>query len=86
MKRIVKWLIPCLVACFMVVGLVQTASFTFANEEVQTEIVGSSDDLNAGNSNEGSDTDVEGNPEESSEDEPEVDEESNVNSYTLPLT
>lgn len=37
MKRIVKWLIPCLVACFMVVGLVQTASFTFANEEVQTE-------------------------------------------------
>ena len=86
MKRIVKWLIPCLVACFMVAGLVQTASFTFANEEVQTEIVGSSDDLNAGNSNEGSDTDVEGNPEESSEDEPEVDEESNVNSYTLPLT
>ena len=75
MKRIVKWLIPCLVACFMVVGLVQTASYTFATtEEGQTEIVGSSDDLNAGNSNEGSDTDVEGNPEESSEDEPEVDE------------
>ena len=37
MKRIVKWLIPCLVACFMVVGLVQTASYTFANEEGQTE-------------------------------------------------
>ena len=37
MKRIVKWLIPCLVACFMVVGLVQTASFTFAIEEGQTE-------------------------------------------------
>ena len=37
MKRLLKWLIPCLVACFMVVGLVQTASFTFANEEVQTE-------------------------------------------------
>lgn len=36
MKRIVKWLIPCLVACFMVVGLVQTASYTFANEEGQT--------------------------------------------------
>ena len=39
MKRLIKWLIPCLVACFMVVGLVQTASFTFANEEVQTEEV-----------------------------------------------
>ena len=37
MKKFLKWLIPCLVACFMVVGLVQTASFTFANEEVQTE-------------------------------------------------
>ena len=33
MKRIVKWLIPCLVACFMVVGLVQTASYTFATTE-----------------------------------------------------
>ena len=39
MKRLIKWLIPCLVACVMGVGLVQTASFTFANEEVQTEEV-----------------------------------------------
>ena len=30
MKKFLKWLIPCLVACFMVAGLVQTASFTFA--------------------------------------------------------
>ncbi len=54
MKRIVKWLIPCLVACFMVVGLVQTASFTFAttgedpNVEIQNddEGVSSEDDTN----------------------------------------
>ena len=37
MKRIVKWLIPCLVACFMVVGLVQTASFVSA--EQQEEVI-----------------------------------------------
>lgn len=38
MKKFLKWLIPCLVACFMVVGLVQTASYTFATTgEVQTE-------------------------------------------------
>ncbi|MGM9948202.1 hypothetical protein [Floccifex sp.] len=39
MKKILKWLIPCLVACFMVAGLVQTASFTFA--EGQTVLEGS---------------------------------------------
>ncbi|MGM9889479.1 MAG: VWA domain-containing protein, partial [Floccifex porci] len=46
MKRLLKWLIPCLVACFMVVGLVQTASFTFANEEDQTEETIESEDEN----------------------------------------
>ena len=53
MKRLLKWLIPCLVACFMVVGLVQTASYTFANEEGQTEetIGDSNTDLGDENSN-----------------------------------
>ncbi|MGN1276760.1 MAG: VWA domain-containing protein [Floccifex sp.] len=35
MKKILKWLIPCLVASFMVLGLCQTSSFTFA-EGVQS--------------------------------------------------
>ena len=33
MKRIVKWLIPCLVACFMVFGLVQNQGFIFAEDQ-----------------------------------------------------
>ena len=37
MKKFLKWLIPCLVACFMVVGLVQTASFVSA--EQQEEVI-----------------------------------------------
>ncbi|MGM9948117.1 hypothetical protein [Floccifex sp.] len=48
MKRIVKYLIPCLVACFMVFGLVQTASFTFAtgNGDISTEEQNSSESEN----------------------------------------
>ena len=57
MKRKVKWLIPCLVACFMVVGLVQTASYTFATtEEVQTEET--TDELNTDESSEFSNEDA----------------------------
>ena len=51
MKRIVKWLIPCLVACFMVVGLVQTASYTFANEEGQTEETNGGSNTDLGDEN-----------------------------------
>ena len=36
MKKFLKWLIPCLVACFMVAGLVQTASFVSAEQQEVT--------------------------------------------------
>ena len=64
MKRIVKWLIPCLVACFMVVGLVQTASYTFATTE-EDPIVEIQNDDEGISSEDDIDT-----LEESSEDEP----------------
>ena len=35
MKRIVKWLIPCLVACFMGLGLVQNQGFIFAEDQME---------------------------------------------------
>ncbi|MGN1277149.1 MAG: InlB B-repeat-containing protein [Floccifex sp.] len=38
MKKILKWLIPCLVACFMVAGLVQNQGLIFAEDQnVQDE-------------------------------------------------
>ncbi|MSS02021.1 InlB B-repeat-containing protein [Floccifex porci] len=67
MKRIVKWLIPCLVACFMVVGLVQKASFTFANEEGQTEET--TGELNTDESSEFSNEDANSFDSDSNEDE-----------------
>ena len=80
MKKFLKWLIPCLVACFMVVGLVQTASFTFANEEGQTEETNDVSDI------ESVDEVPDDTTGDSGEGETEVSEESDVNSYTLPST
>ena len=81
MKKFLKWLIPCLVAFFMVVGLVQTASFTFATtEEVQTEETNDVSDI------ESVDEVPDDTTGDSGEGETEVSEESDVNSYTLPST
>ena len=38
MKRLLKTLIPCLVACFMVIGLCHTSSFTSAEESSNTPV------------------------------------------------
>ena len=67
MKKFLKWLIPCLVACFMVAGLVQTASFTFANEEGQTEET--TGELNTDESSEFSNEDANSFDSDSNEDE-----------------
>ena len=68
MKRILKLLIPCLVACFMVFGLVQNQRFVFAED--QTILEGSDTNGNSDNPEKILSEDDEGTSGGSSEEEP----------------